>query len=196
MLFHKKPSGVDYLIVGLGNPGKKYERTRHNAGFMAIAALCEQTGIACTKRRFEGLTGNGTVAGQRCALLMPQTFMNLSGQSVGQAMRYYGLSPDRCIILFDDVSLPVGKLRVRRAGSHGGHNGMRNIIDYCGGDGFPRVKIGVGGKPHEEMDLADHVLSRFRSDEWPAIEEAAKCAADAVVVMIKDGADQAMARFN
>jgi len=195
MFFKKTSAGIEYLIAGLGNPGARYRDTRHNAGFMAADVLCEKYDIRL-KSRFGGHFGTFKAENMSFGLLMPETYMNLSGQSVGQAMRFYKLPPERCIILFDDVTLPLGRLRVRRSGSHGGHNGMRNIIDYCGGDGFPRVKIGVGSKPHENMELADYVTSRFKSDELPVIKSAAELAAEAALYIAREGPDAAMGIYN
>ena len=166
MLFKKpKPAGpVDFLIVGLGNPGKKYEGTRHNAGFAALEALAESLHVKVDRVRFKSFCAQAELDGQRVLLMMPQTFMNLSGEAVREAMQFYKLPPERVLVLFDDISLPVGTIRIRRKGSAGGQKGMASIIALCGSDQFPRVKIGIGEKPHPDYDLADWVLSRFTKE--------------------------------
>ena len=184
-----------YIIVGLGNPGKQYEHTRHNVGFEVIDRLAEKHDILMTERKHRAFCGKGLIGGQKVMLVKPQTFMNLSGESVKSAVEFYQIGMDELIVVYDDVSLSPGQLRIRRAGSAGGHNGIKNIIAQLGTQEFPRVKVGVGEKP-ERMDLADYVLSHFSKGEWEMMEEAFKEAADAVEVMIADGADAAMNRFN
>ena len=184
-----------YIIVGLGNPGKQYEHTRHNVGFEVIDRLAEKNDILMTERKHRAFCGKGLIGGQKVMLLKPQTFINLSGESVKSAVDCYQIGTDELIVVYDDVSLSPGQLRIRRAGSAGGHNGIKNIIAQLGTQEFPRVKVGVGEKP-ERMDLADYVLSHFSKGEWEMMEEAFKEAADAVEVMIADGADAAMNRFN
>ena len=162
--FRKQPSAtprgpVEYLVVGLGNPGKKYENTRHNAGFAALDVLAERHGVRMKQLKFKALCGDASLGGRRVLLLKPLTFMNLSGQSVTEAMRFYKIPPERVIILLDDISLAPGRLRIRRKGSDGGQNGMKNIIYLSGSDQFPRIKLGVGKKPHPDYNLADWVLS-------------------------------------
>ncbi len=184
-----------YIIVGLGNPGKQYERTRHNSGFEVLDRLAERYDIPVTERKHRAFCGRGMIEGQKVMLVKPQTFMNLSGESVKSAVDFYQTGPDRLIVVYDDVSLNPGQLRIRRAGSAGGHNGIKNIIAQLGTQEFLRVKVGVGAKP-ERMDLADYVLSHFSKGEWEIMEEAFQEAAEAVRVMIADGADAAMNRFN
>ena len=184
-----------YIIVGLGNPGKQYEHTRHNVGFEVIDRLAEKNDILMTERKHRAFCGKGLIGGQKVMLLKPQTFMNLSGESVKSAVDFYQIGTDELIVVYDDVSLSPGQLRIRRAGSAGGHNGIKNIIAQLGTQEFPRVKVGVGEKP-ERMDLADYVLSHFSKGEWEMMEDAFKEAADAVEVMIADGVDAAMNRFN
>lgn len=184
-----------YIIVGLGNPGKQYEHTRHNVGFEVIDRLAEKHDISMTERKHRAFCGKGLIGGRKAMLVKPQTFMNLSGESVKSAVDFYQIGTDELIVVYDDVSLSPGQLRIRRAGSAGGHNGVKNIIAQLGTQEFPRVKVGVGEKP-ERMDLADYVLSHFSKGEWEMMEEAFKEAADAVEVMIADGADAAMNRFN
>ena len=182
MLFKKtKPAGpIDYIVVGLGNPGKKYEGTRHNAGFIAVDALADTAGVRVDRVKFKSLCGELTVDGKKLLLLKPQTFMNNSGEAVQEALSFYKLPPENCVIICDDISLDVGTIRIRRKGSDGGQRGMRSIITLCGSEQFPRIKIGVGQKPHPDYDLAAWVLSHFTKDELPALTAAARNAADAL----------------
>lgn len=198
MLFRRaRPAGpVDFIVAGLGNPGKKYEATRHNAGFMAMEALADKLGVKIDRVRFKSYCGEASIGEKRVLLLMPQTFMNLSGEAVREAMQFYKLPPERTLILHDDISLPVGIIRVRRKGSDGGQRGMQNIIQLTGSDQFPRVKIGVGAKPHPDYDLAAWVLSRFTKEEAPQILEAARNAAEAACLIVQDRIDQAMNQFS
>lgn len=155
---------VEYLIVGLGNPGLQYEKTRHNAGFLAIDFLSERYGIRVNNAKYRALVGDGMIAGKRALLMKPQTFMNLSGEAVSEAVRFYKLTADQVIVLSDDVSLEPGRLRVRRKGSAGGHNGLKSIQEHLGGDAYPRIKIGVGAKPSPDYDMADWVLSSLGNE--------------------------------
>ena len=175
---------------------KKYEGTRHNAGFAALDHVAEKWGVRVTKAKFDALTGTGTAAGVKVLLMKPQTFMNLSGEAVGEAARFYKLPPERVLVISDDVSLPVGKLRIRKGGSAGGHNGLKSIIQHLGTDQFPRIKVGVGQKPHPDYDMADWVLSKFAGEDLKTITEAIRKAADAVECLIQEGPDKAMNRFN
>jgi PTH1 family peptidyl-tRNA hydrolase len=188
-------SNVDYIIVGLGNPGKQYENTRHNVGFNALDSVAEQWNIAVNKAKFDGLCGTGTVEGYKVLLLKPQTFMNLSGQSVRKAADFYKVPPEHVIVLFDDISLPPGKLRVRADGSAGGHNGIKSIIANIG-QSFPRVKIGVGAKPHPEYNLADWVLSKLTSTEQKAIEARCDDVARALLLVMKGQLEAAQNQCN
>ena len=185
-----------WLIVGLGNPGKQYERTRHNCGFRALDILSEKLGCKVDKGKFQGLYGQTTVGGKKLFLLKPQTFMNLSGRSVLQLSAYYSIPPQRIIVLFDDISLPVGRLRTRADGSAGGHNGIKSIIAELGSQAFPRVKIGVGGKPHEDADLADWVLSGFSANEEKELQSALERAAEAALCIIEHGITETANRYN
>lgn len=195
--FKKETTGTyDFLFVGLGNPGNKYEQTRHNAGFMALEYIAASQKVKIRKVRFKGTVGDCEIGGKRILLLKPGTFMNLSGQSVTEAMRFYKLKPEQVLLFFDDVSLPPGKIRIRRKGSDGGHNGIKNIIYLSGSDAFPRIKIGVGAKPHPDYELADWVLSRFTSDEFKALELALTHAAQAAELIAAGEIDEAMSRFN
>ena len=180
MFFKKQRSAgpVDFIVAGLGNPGKQYEGTRHNAGFMALEALAERLGVPVTRVRFKSYCGEAVIGEKRALLLMPQTFMNLSGEAVCEAMRFYNLPPERVLVMMDDISLPVGVIRLRRKGSDGGQKGMRSIITLSGSDQFPRIKLGVGAKPHPDYDLAAWVLSRFTKEEAPGMVQAAHHAAD------------------
>ena len=195
-MFFKKTSGVDWLIVGLGNPGDKYENTRHNVGFRALDELAETAGIPVQKLKYKALTNTCTIGGCKVLLMKPVTYMNLSGEAVRQAADFYKVPPERIIVLSDDVSLPVGKLRIRKNGSAGGHNGLKNIIQHLGTDQFPRVKIGVGEKPHPEYDMADWVLAKFPPEDKKVIDEMVKKAAKAAAYYIKEGPDRAMGQFN
>ena len=184
-----------YLIVGLGNPGREYEHTRHNAGFDAIDVLAGKLGVDVKEKKHKGLCGKGMIAGEKVILLKPQTFMNLSGESVRAAADFYKIDAEHMIVLYDDIDLDVGKLRVRAKGSAGGHNGIKNIIAHMGTQEFPRVRIGVGAKP-DRMDLADYVLGRFSQVERPVMEDAFEEAAEATIAVVEDGIDAAMNRFN
>ena len=198
MLFQKKAAdgGDTWLIVGLGNPEPKYDTTRHNAGFMAIDHIAAKAGCKVNQLKFKSLCGLCELEGKKVMLLKPTTYMNLSGEAVGEAARFYKIPPDRVLVISDDVSLPQGKLRVRRSGSAGGHNGLKNIIAHLGTDQFPRIKVGVGGKPHPDSDMADWVLSKFTGPDRQAMEAAIARAADAVTCLLSQGVDQAMARYN
>lgn len=196
MFFSKRPGPVEWLVVGLGNPGPKYEWTRHNMGFLVIDELAERESIPVQRLKFKALTNTAVIGGRSVLLMKPTTYMNLSGEAVGQAARFYKIPPERVLVISDDVALPQGKLRVRRSGSAGGHNGLKNIIAHLGSDQFPRVKVGVGGKPHPDSDMADWVLSPFTGQDRKAMEEAIARAADAVTLLLDKGVDQSMAKFN
>ena len=188
--------GESWLIVGLGNPGREYERTRHNAGFRAIDILAGRLGCKLDKSKFQGQYGQTTYNGMKLFLLKPQTFMNLSGRSVLQLSAYFNIPPQRIIVLFDDISLPPGRLRVRGDGSAGGHNGIKSIIAELGSQDFPRVKIGVGAKPNPEYDLAAWVLSSFSASEEKALLPALGWAGDAALAIMDTGVSQAANRYN
>ena len=184
-----------YVIVGLGNPGDKYARTRHNVGFDVIDLLAEQNGISVTERKHKALIGKGRIAGQAVILVKPQTFMNLSGVAVQKAADFYKVPAQHVIVLFDDISLAPGKLRVRPAGSAGGHNGIKSIISALGQE-FPRVKIGVGERPRPEYDLADWVLSRFTAQEWAAVTARFDDVCNAVSMIMKGQLSAAQNKYN
>ncbi len=197
MFFKKKTTeSIDFIVVGLGNPGKKYENTRHNAGFLGVDMLCEKTNTRVNKLKFKGLYGIARIADKKVLLLKPSTFMNLSGQSVMEAMNFYKIPPEKCLIIFDDISLDVGKMRIRKSGSHGGQNGMKNIIYLSGSDNFPRIKIGIGKKPHPDYELADWVLSSFSKEDIKTITPVYENLLDAVSLIVQENTDKAMNMFN
>lgn len=196
-MFGKAKKGpIDFLVVGLGNYGKKYEGTRHNAGYMALCKLAEKYQVELKKKQFQGVTGEARIAGKRVLFLFPHTYMNLSGTSVLEAMKFYKLEPSQLLVFSDDITANPGNIRIRRKGSAGGQRGLLNIIDYIGTEEFVRIRLGVGGKPHPEMELADWVLSRFTQAERKAMEEACEHAADAAELVIADKIDEAMNRFS
>ncbi len=194
-MFGKKQS-IAYLIVGLGNPGRQYDNTRHNVGFRVLDFIAQEAGVTINRSKFEGLTATAEIGGESCLLMKPQTFMNLSGRAIAQAANFYKIPPERVIVVFDDISLPVGRLRIRKVGSPGGHNGIKSTIAMLASGNFPRVKVGVGEKPHPDFDLANWVLSKFDAKEekdlTPTIEKAGK----AVEVMISQGIEKASSMFN
>ena len=194
MLFKSSP--CEYLVVGLGNPGSQYEATRHNVGFRAVDALAKEAGVKIDRAKFQALTAQATVGGVRVLLMKPQTYMNLSGVAVKQAADFYKVPPERVLVLFDDIDLDVGRLRIRRNGSAGGHNGIKSIISSLGSQEFPRIKIGVRAKPHPDYDLADWVLSRFTLAEQKLLDPAIEHAAEAVPVIFTQGIERASSQFN
>lgn len=204
MFFKKKesPAGaapfgaVSFLVAGLGNPGPKYDCTRHNAGFLAIDTLAENLGVKIDRLRFKSLCADVMIEGERVLLMKPSTFMNNSGEAVGEAARFYKIPPEHVIVLFDDVSLDVGRLRIRRKGSDGGHNGIKSILYHLESDNFPRVKIGVGQKPHPDYDLADWVLGRFDKRDTALLDEAFRNAAQAARMIVAGKISEAMNLFN
>lgn len=195
MLF-KKPGAVTWLIVFLGNPGPRYEMTRHNAGFMAADAMAKEKNLSINKSRFKALTATCDIGDESVLLMKPQTFMNLSGDAVSQAAKFYKIPPEHVIVVSDEISLPIGKLRIRTKGSAGGHNGLKDIIAKLGTDAFPRIRIGVGAPPHPDYDMADWVLSSFKNQDAEDMLAAAARAAQAAQCYITQGADRAMNRFN
>ena len=189
-------SGVSWIVVFLGNPGPKYNGTRHNAGFMVADAMAKQLQVSINKLRFKALTATVSIGGEKVLLLKPQTYMNLSGESVGQAAKFYKVSPEHIIVISDEVALPVGKLRIRKSGSAGGHNGLKNIIQHLGTDQFPRMRMGVGSAPHPDYDMADWVLGTFKNKDAEDMAALAEKVSDAVQCYIKEGPDRAMNKFN
>lgn len=195
MLF-KKSGGISWLIVFLGNPGPRYEFTRHNAGFMAAEAMAREKNLSINKLRFKSLTASCTIGGQAVLLMKPQTFMNLSGEAVRQAAAFYKVAPEHVLVISDEISLPIGKLRIRTKGSAGGHNGLKDIIAKLGTQDFPRIRIGVGAPPHPDYDMADWVLSTFKNQDAEDMKAAALRAAQAAECYITQGPERAMNLFN
>lgn len=198
MFFKKETASnsIEYIIVGLGNPGKQYENTRHNAGFIALDYIADELGVKVNKIKFKSTVGEATVGGKRCLLMKPSTFMNLSGQAVTEAMRFYKIPPQNTVILSDDISLDVGVIRIRRKGSDGGQKGLQNIIYLSGSDEFPRVKVGIGKKPHPDYDLKDWVLSRFTDKDKKLIAERLPDIKGAVECIVAGDIDMAMNLYN
>ena len=192
----KASGSVAWLVVFLGNPGPRYECTRHNAGFMTGDALARALGVSIDRLRFKALTAAADINGEKVLLMKPQTFMNLSGEAVGEAARFYKIPPEHVLVVSDEISLPLGRLRLRTKGSAGGHNGLKSIIAALGSDAFPRIRIGVGAPPHPDYDMADWVLSVFRNQDLEDMLQAAARAAEAVVCYISDGPERAMNRYN
>ena len=196
MIFQRKGSGVSWLLVGLGNPGSKYESTRHNMGFLAVDGLARRKGFRFNKLRFRAWTAEWMVNGEKVLVMKPQTYMNLSGESVGEAARFYKVPADHVLVISDDVSLPVGRLRIRKSGSAGGHNGLKNIIQHLGTDAFPRIKVGVGMPDHPDHEMIDWVIGKPQGEEAKTLRAALDRAADAALSVIDEGPDRAMNRFN
>lgn len=197
MFFKKKPAGpVDFLIVGLGNPGKKYENTRHNAGFMAIDLLAEDCGVTIDRAQFHSLTARAVIDGVNVLLMKPQTLMNASGLAVQEAMDFYKLEPSQLVVISDDINLAPAKLRIRPNGSAGGQKGLNDIIVCLGTDAFARVRVGVGQKPHPDYDLAAWVLSRFSPEDMKVMAPAFANAADAAAMIAKGDITAAMNRYS
>lgn len=196
MLFGRKSGGIQWLIVGLGNPGEKYARTRHNLGFLALDLLAERQKLKINRIKYKALVAETEFGGERCLLMKPQTYMNLSGESVGEAARFYKIPADHVVVISDDISLPVGKLRIRTGGSAGGHNGLKNIIQHLGTDQFPRIKVGVGAPGQAGYDVVDWVIGRPLGEDQKVLMEALDRAGDAAEVLISQGSDRAMNRFN
>ena len=196
MLFQKKAGPVSWLLVCLGNPGKQYEKTRHNIGFMAADALEKRAGTKFNKLRYRALTGEVELGGQRVLVVKPQTYMNLSGEAVKLAGAFYKIPPDHILVIYDDVSLPLGKLRIRASGSAGGHNGIKNIIAHLGTDAFPRIKVGVGAPAHPEHEMVDWVIGNFTPAEKKVVDQAVEKALDAAECLIAHGVGEAQNRYN
>ena len=194
MFFQK--NSVSYIIVGLGNPGSQYDRTRHNVGFRVLDALAAECGVKVNRSRFKALTATASVGGEKVLLMKPQTFMNASGLSVEPAAAFYKVPPERILVIFDDVSLPIGKIRIRAEGSAGGHNGLKSLISALGSQNFPRIKVGVGEKPHPDYDLADWVLSKFTAKEEKDLAPAVEHAVEAIPFFLKNGTEKTAAKYN
>ena len=196
MFFKKDAGGVSWLLVCLGNPGDKYESTRHNVGYMVADEVAERQKKPIQRLKFKALTNIFTISGEKVLVMKPITYMNLSGEAVRQAADFYKVPPDHVLVVSDDTALPVGKLRIRVKGSAGGHNGLKNIIQHLGTDQFPRLRVGVGEKPHPDYDMADWVLSKFAGEDKKAIDTSVKRAADAIECILAEGIDRGMGKFN
>lgn len=201
MFFRKKaapsPSGSpEFMVVGLGNPGKDYEFTRHNAGFLTVDHIAVEENTEIKKLKHKALIGDTVIGGHRCLLVKPQTFMNNSGEAVREISQFYKIPPEKIIVIFDDISLPCGKLRIRRKGTDGGHNGIKSIIYHLNTDNFPRIKVGVGAKPHPDYNLADWVLSAFKKDEMEELKKAITKATEVLPYMLDGEIDKAMNKAN
>lgn len=194
-MFFKRPAGIAWIVVFLGNPGTQYENTRHNAGFLACDAFASAHGIKVIKHRFDALTGECEINGEKVLVMKPQTYMNLSGQALAQAVKFYKLGIDRVIVVSDEISLPPGRIRIRASGSAGGHNGLKNIISCLGGNEFARIRIGVGSPP-ESWDMKDWVLAKLGGKDLEAIRDAAERAAKAVDSYITVGPERTMNIYN
>lgn len=197
LFFNRNQSGgVNWILVGLGNPGTKYESTRHNMGWLALDSLMEKENFKLNKLRFKAWTGILEKNGNKILVMKPQTYMNLSGESVGEAARFYKVPADHVVVISDDVSLPAGKLRIRKSGSAGGHNGLKNIIQHLGTDGFPRIKIGVGMPAHPDHEMIDWVIGKPQGEEAKVLRATLDRAAEAALCLMEEGEDTAMNRFN
>lgn len=194
--FQKNKAGIDFLIVGLGNPGKEYEQTRHNVGFLVVDELARRKNVSVGRLKYKALTETVSFGSHRAFLMKPVTYINLSGESVSAAAHFFKLPPEKILVISDDVDLLVGKLRLRRRGSAGGHNGLKSIIQHLGTDQFPRVKLGIGSKPHPDYEMANWVLSRFSTQDQSLIRDAVSLAADAVELFATHGIDAAMSQYN
>ncbi|MBP9988355.1 MAG: aminoacyl-tRNA hydrolase [Ruminococcus sp.] len=201
MIFRKKEhysagGSPEFLIVGLGNPGKEYEFTRHNTGFLTLDHIAVEQNTDIKKLKYKSLIGDTVISGHRCLLVKPQTFMNNSGEAVRDIANFYKIPPQKIIVIFDDISLPCGKLRIRRKGTDGGHNGIKSIIYHLNSDEFPRIKIGIGAKPHPDYNLADWVLSTFGKDDMEELKKAITIATDVLPYMLDGDIDKAMNKAN
>ena len=196
MAIFKSSGGVSWLVVCLGNPGKQYENTRHNIGFITADEIERRSGVKINKLRYRALTGEVKLGGERVLVMKPQTYLNLSGEAVKLAGAFYKIPPERVIVISDNVSLPLGKLRIRANGSAGGHDGLKNIIQHLGTDAFPRIKVGVGAPAHPEHEMVDWVIGNFTPAEKKVVSEAVGRAADAVECLIEKGVSEAQNKFN
>ncbi|MBR3835873.1 MAG: aminoacyl-tRNA hydrolase [Clostridia bacterium] len=186
----------EFMVVGLGNPGREYEFTRHNAGFLTIDHIAVEENVDVKKLKYKALIGDTIISGHRCLLVKPQTFMNNSGEAVREISQFYKIPPEKIIVIFDDISLPCGKLRIRRKGTDGGHNGIKSIIYHLNSDNFPRIKVGIGAKPHPDYNLADWVLSTFKKDEMEELKKAITKATEVLPYILDGDIDKAMNKAN
>lgn len=196
MFFRNNTGGAEWLLVGLGNPGTQYENTRHNVGFLVADELAERQNAPIQRLKFKALTNLLTISGEKVLVMKPVTYMNLSGEAVRQAVDFYKIQPDHVLVVSDDTALALGRLRIRKGGSAGGHNGLKNIILHLGTDQFPRLRVGVGEKPHPDYDMADWVLGKFVGEDKKTVDAAVRRAADAIECILADGLDKGMNRFN
>ncbi len=192
----KEGGPIEFIVAGLGNPGVKYENTRHNAGYMVIDRIAEQNSFKIDSVKFHSLVGQANIGSHRILFMKPTTFMNNSGEAVGEAARFYKIAPENVIIISDDISLPVGKIRTRRKGTHGGHNGLKSIEAHLGSTMYPRIKVGVGEKPHPDYDLADWVLGKFLESDKKELSSAVEKAAEALKLVLDGKFDEAMSKYN
>jgi PTH1 family peptidyl-tRNA hydrolase len=186
----------EFIVVGLGNPDRKYTLTRHNSGFLCVDLLAEKLGFKIDRLKFKSLVGDAVINGHRCIIMKPQTYMNNSGEAIRECASFYKIKPENIIVIYDDISLDVGKLRIRRKGTDGGHNGIKSIIYHLSNDQFPRIKVGCGKKPHPDYDLADWVLSEFKKDEQKALLPALENACKAIELLVNGEIDKAMNLYN
>ncbi len=186
----------EFIIAGLGNPGKEYEYSRHNAGFLCLDIICNKYGIKTDRLKYRALTATALIEGHPCLVMRPQTYMNSSGDAIKEAADFYKIPPEKVIVIYDDISLPMGTLRIRRKGSAGGHNGIKSIIAQLGSDNFPRLKIGVGERKDPDMDLKDHVLGKFSKEELATLKDTMGRAAEAVAYVLNGDVDGAMSKYN
>lgn len=204
MAFFKKKAAVsaqavgkpEYIIAGLGNPGKEYEYSRHNAGFLCLDILCNKYGVKTDRLKYRALTSTALIEGVPCLVMRPQTFMNNSGEAIKEAADFYKIPPEKVVVIYDDISLSMGTLRIRRKGSAGGHNGIKSIIAQLGSDEFPRLKLGVGERSDPDMDLKDHVLGKFSKEELETLKKTSGRAVDAIAYILRGDIDGAMSHFN
>lgn len=196
MIFKKEKTAFDYLIVGLGNIGMKYEGTRHNVGFACVDTLSTKVSFKPYKNKFKAEITECMINGNRCLVAKPTTFMNLSGEAVAEIIKFYKIPIEKVIVISDDVDTEQGRIRIRKSGNHGGQNGLRNIIDMCGSNNFPRVRIGIGRSGHPDFNMVDWVLSCYKGEEGEKVKSAINNAADAVISIITDGIDKAMTKYN
>ena len=187
---------ISHIIVGLGNPGEEYALTRHNAGWIALDRLCSVLGVKCDRARFKSLVTEAKIGESRVLLMKPQTYMNNSGEAVAEASRFYKIAPENVIVISDDMSLDVGKMRIRKKGSSGGQKGLKSIIEHLKTDTFPRIKLGIGQKPHPDYDVVDWVLGKFPKDDLEKVKSTVECVPEALKLMVEGDFDGAMCRFN